>query len=121
MINFALLTLFHNLLNLPVFVSQLLGAEIALLSNFMLHHHWTYKSHHVTKSIGQLLVQFHSSSWPAILGSALMVSAGAHLLHLGDLAALAISSAIALLWNFGWSKYIIWRDMTPADIKGAIK
>jgi dolichol-phosphate mannosyltransferase len=120
-INLVLLTLFHKILGWPVFLSQLLGAEIALFSNFMLHHHWTYKAHKVHKSWQRLLIEFHTTSWPAILGSSAMVTVGEHNLHLGNLSALAVSSVIALLWNFVWSKYVIWRDMTAKDIEEVAK
>ena len=116
-INFLILTVLHKLFKVPVFIAQLFGAEIALFSNFMLHHHWTYKEREVEKTIGKLLIQFHASSWPAILGSALMVTAAEKFLHFGNLLALTVSSAIALLWNFFWSKYVIWQGITNEEIE----
>lgn len=116
-INFVILTLLNKVLGLHVFVAQLIGAEIALFSNFLLHHHWTYKAHKVNKSFPRLLAEFHSTSWPAILGSSGMVSIGEKVFHLNNLGALAVSSTIALLWNFVWSKFVIWRDMTPKEIE----
>jgi putative flippase GtrA len=86
-INFMLLTFLHKTLGVGVFVSQLFAAEIALFSNFILHHHWTYKSHKVEKSTRQLLLQFHASTWPAIVGSAAMVWVGERILSLGNLTA----------------------------------
>ncbi len=116
-INFALLTVLHHALGLTIFVAQLLAAEVALFSNFMLHHHWTYRQHKVDKSMPKLLLQFHATTWPAIFGSALMVTAGEKLFHLSNLAALALSSIIALFWNFLWSKYVIWRKITQVEIE----
>jgi putative flippase GtrA len=120
-INLIILILLHKTLHVPIFIAQLIGAEIALFSNFIMHHNWTYKAHKVEKSISTLLVQFHASTWPAILGSALMVTAGEKLLHFGNLLALAVSSVIALLWNFGWSKYVIWRDVPSKEVSDLIK
>ncbi len=116
-INFILLALLHRGFGVPIFIAQLIGAEVALFSNFLLHHHWTYKANKVQKSMKVLLLQFHATTWPAIIGSALMVTAGEKWWHLSNLAALALSSLIALLWNFVWSKYIIWRKVTPAEIE----
>ena len=116
-INALLLLLLHRALHIGVFLAQLVSAEVALFSNFMLHHHWTYRANKVQKSIPRLLIQFHASSWPAIVGSAVMVTACEKLLHLGSLAALTISSLIALFWNFGWSKYVIWRGVTKSQIE----
>lgn len=121
LVNLVLLTLLHKIFGWNVFISQLISAEIALFINFILHHHWTYKSNKVDKSIKKLLIQFHASTWPAILGSALMVSAAEKFLHFNNLLALATSSAIALLWNFAWTKYVIWRKTTPSDIEEMAK
>jgi putative flippase GtrA len=120
-INFIVLTTLTRLFRLPIFIAQLCGAEIALFSNFMMHHHWTYKGHGVEKHMSTLLLQFHATTWPAILGSALMVTGGEKLLHFDNLLALVVSSGIALFWNFGWSKYVIWRKVTPAEIAGIAK
>lgn len=116
-INLILLVFLHNLLGVAVFVAQLIAAEVALFSNFLLHHHWTYRDKHVTKSIPVLLAQFHASSWPAIIGSALMVTAATEILHFNTLLALIMSSAIALFWNFAWSKYVIWRGITKVQVE----
>src|SRR3990167_7331510 len=69
-INFGLLTLLFKVLNLHIFIAQLISSEIALFNNFVLHHNWTYKGNMTNKSIKTLLVQFHASSWTAIIGSA---------------------------------------------------
>ncbi len=116
-INLILLTLLQGVFKLPIVVAQLLAAEVALFSNFMLHHHWTYKSKKVEKSLSTLIVQFHASSWPAILGSSLMVGIGVKTFHLKTFEALAVSSAIALVWNFCWSKFVIWKDITDSDVE----
>jgi putative flippase GtrA len=116
-INLVLLVLLHKHLHLPVFIAQAISAEIALGSNFILHHHWTYKAHHVEKSLTSLIIQFHATSWPAILGSSVMVTAGEKILHFGNLLALALSSVIVLIWNFFWSKYIVWRDVSETEVE----
>jgi dolichol-phosphate mannosyltransferase len=120
-INFILLALLPKIFGVPIPVAQFVGAEVALFSNFVMHNKWTYKSKYVKKSIANLLIQFHATSWPAILGSTAMVSVGVETLHLSKLIALAISSVIALLWNFGWTRFVIWRDVTPKEIKEIVK
>lgn len=108
-VNAVLLTLLNKDLHSP-FVSQLIAGEIALFSNFMFHHHWTYKASKVRKTMSKLIVQFHMTSWIAIVGSAAMVTIGEKAFHLHPVVALAFSSGIALFWNFGWSKFVIWRN-----------
>jgi dolichol-phosphate mannosyltransferase len=120
-INFAILLALPKLLHIPRPVAQFIGAEVALFSNFLLHHHWTYKNNQVEKTFYKLLLQFHATTWPAILGSTVMVSVGLTVFHLSELLALAISSAIALGWNFGWSKYVIWKDVgNTSDIEAIL-
>jgi putative flippase GtrA len=114
-INFVILAGLHKFFSVPIAVAQFVGAEIALFSNFILHHHWTYKRNKVNKTMPKLMLQFHMTTWPAILGSTLMVSIGVSVLHLSELVALITSSIIALFWNFGWSKYVIWRDIQSKE------
>lgn len=107
-INAVLLTILNKDLHSP-FVTQLIAAEIALFSNFLFHHHWTYKANKTRKTISTLIIQFHATSWVAIVGSTFLVTIGILYLHLAPVVALAISSAVVLFWNFGWSKFVIWR------------
>jgi dolichol-phosphate mannosyltransferase len=108
-INYVLLTLFYKELGWPLFLAQLLAGEIALFNNFMFHHHWTYKGHGKENRLVSLLVQFHATSWVAVVGTALVVSFCVHYLHLHYFPALVIGGILALIWNFIWSKYVIWR------------
>lgn len=116
-INFIILLGLHKLFHMPIFIAQLIGAEIALASNFFLHHNWTYKHKKIKKSITSLLLQFHATSWPAIIGSAVMVDFGVRFLHFSNFISLATSSVIALMWNFVWSKYVIWKNITSVQIE----
>lgn len=120
-INFVILILLTSVFHAPIILAQLVGAEIALGSNFILHHNWTYKGHNVKKSLTSLVVQFHATSWPAILGSTAMVSLGVDVLHLSKIVALVISSLIALMWNFFWSKFVIWRKVTEQEIEEIVE
>lgn len=120
LINLVILVFLNKVLDMHIFLAQLIGAEIALFSNFRLHDIWTYKHHRVEKKRHRMLVQFHMTTWPAILGSALMVTAFEKLLDFNNATALAVSSLIALLWNFFWSKYVVWRSVTPEEVKEAV-
>jgi dolichol-phosphate mannosyltransferase len=115
-INFIILLLLNKLLGLEIFIAQLIGAEVALFSNFVLHDNWTYKHRKVHKTKKQLIVQFHMTTWPAILGSAFMVGIFEKVLKLDNFAALGVSSFISLMWNFVWSKYVVWRHETAKEV-----
>lgn len=115
LINFAILTLLYRKFHSPLFIAQIIAAEIALFSNFMFHHHWTYKASKVRKTMTKLIVQFHLTSWVAVIGSASIVSLGVGVLNLHYFPSLVIASGSALLWNFGWSKFVIWRHHEHDD------
>lgn len=117
-INFGLLTLLYKVLGIHVFVAQLIAAELALFNNFVFHHNWTYKDRGRDKTIKNLLIQFHMSSWTAIIGSAAIVAGGVHLLNMNYGLALVIASVVGLFWNFAWTKFVIWRHHQEVEIEG---
>lgn len=110
-INFAILIILTKSFDVSTIFAQLIGAEVALFCNFTLHNKWTYKNRNVKKSFKSLLIQFHATSWPAILGSTLMVSVMVDSFHLSKFVALVISSLIALIWNYVWSKFVVWKGV----------
>lgn len=115
-INLLILTVLHKTFNVPIFIAQFFGAEVALFGNFLLHHYWTYTNRKVTKRKRNLFVQFHIVSWPAIIGSTLMVGFLVSFAHVGSTEALIASSLTALFWNFTWSKFVIWRDVSDKEV-----
>jgi len=115
-INYALLSLFYKQLGIHIFVSQLLASEIALFHNFAMHNNWTYRHRKTEKTLKNYLIEFHATSWVAIIGSALLVGFCVRVLHFDYTLALIISSAVALFWNFFWTKYFIWNNkQKPLD------
>lgn len=116
-INLSILLFLTKVFDIKVVVAQFIGAEVALFSNFILHHNWTYGNKRVKKSLVSLIVQFHAVSWPAILGSTLIVALLVSSIHMNKAEALLISSIVSLAWNFLWSKYVVWRDESIKDIQ----
>jgi putative flippase GtrA len=110
-INFVLLTILFKILGFNIFIAQLISSELALFSNFLFHHHWTYKHRQTTKFLTRLFWEFHATSWAAIIGSTLLVGFGVHTLNLHYTVALIISSFVALGWNFLWTKHYIWKHI----------
>lgn len=116
-INAVLLHLFHGVFSWPLLVAQAVASEIALFHNFMWHHHWTYIDNHVHKSFKRLVVEFHASSWTGVIGSSLILVSLVKWAHLSEFVALVISSAILLVWNFVFTKYVVWRKHEATDPK----
>lgn len=115
-VNLILLMLLYKLLHVPLFIAQLVSAEVALFSNFMLHHHWTYRHNGVIKSPRRLILEFHVTSWVAIIGTAAIVSLTVESLHLQYLIALCIAGALAMVWNYLWSKFVVWKKSPTPEL-----
>ena len=108
-VNLSVLSIIHYGFGVSIFFAQLVSAEIALFGNFLLHHNWTYKNHSVRKKLRRVFIEFHFTSWAAILMSAVIVSVSVNYIGLHYIVALIASSIIVLMWNFFWTRYYIWR------------
>lgn len=109
------LQLFHGVFGLDIFPATLLASEIGLLSNFVFHEKWTYKSaNHKDKPLWTKFWQFNMSSWSGVVLITLIESFCVKILHLNYLFSLIIAAAITMFWNFFWTKYFIFRGHTPA-------
>lgn len=109
LVNLAGLFMLFDLAGFPIWVAQLLAAECALISNFTLHHFWTYRQQSGGKRKRILLAQFHLSFWSgALINTAIVVSA-VEVFHVHYFFGLIAGSATALFWNFFWTKFYIWR------------
>jgi putative flippase GtrA len=106
-INFAILFVLHGALKLPLVPSQLLGAESAILSNYYFHSVWTYRDAR-RKAISVRLTQFHITAWAGSGITTLTLVGAVHFLHSYYLLALAYGSFVGLLWNYLWTKYLIF-------------
>lgn len=109
-VNFAILSLLYGGLGWPLFMAQLIAGEIALFNNFYIHHTWTYKGRATMKTIKKLLLQFHATSWFAVILTSIVVTLSVNVLSMHYTLALILAASTALLWNFVWSKYVIWAD-----------
>lgn len=108
-VNTIFLSLFYKILHIPIFVSQLMAAEIALISNFTLHNIWTYKTSLGDGSWFKRLVLFHGSSWAGVLITTTVLVLSVKVFHINYLLGLIAGSATAMTWNFVWSKYYIFK------------
>ena len=109
-VNFVILSVLYRVFSLPILPSQLVAAEIAILSNFYFHNTWTYKDA-VRDSIVKRVLEFHITSW---LGSAMTTVILVVLVDRGFnyIFALVIGAVVALIWNFCWTRFVIWRPKT---------
>ncbi len=107
-INFVLLYLLHSKLRLNLLISQLIAAEAAVLSNFFWHDHWTYKNRQ-KNSFGKRLTQFHASAWIGSGIATVVLLIAVDIFKINYLIGLVIGSGIALIWNYIWTNFVIWK------------
>lgn len=110
-INLTVLFVAHDLFGLSITISQIMGAEIAILSNFYLHSIWTYKGA-AEKPLLARLTQFHASAWIGSGITSLILIVLVKQLHVFYLFALVAGSAGGMVWNYLWTKYIIFKKIT---------
>lgn len=108
MINLTMLYAVHGLFGLSIGISQIIGAETAILSNFYWHSRWTYKEA-AEKPLPTRLLQFHASAWVGSGITSVVVIALVKQFHVFYPASLVIGSLCGLLWNYLWTKHIIFR------------
>jgi putative flippase GtrA len=107
-INLSVLVILHDFTGLGVSISQLIGAELAILSNFYLHSTWTYKGA-AEKPLATRLTQFHASAWVGSGITSAIVIISVNKLHVFYPVALVMGSLGGLTWNYIWTKYVIFK------------
>jgi len=108
-VNLSMLTFARELLGLPIEWSVLIGGEVALFSNFFFHNYWTYKERPQNKKIGVLFLQFHVAFWSGNGVNVILTLIMIKQFGWSSVVSLAIASGAVLFWNFGWTKFYIWR------------
>lgn len=112
LVNLGMLYLLFDVSGMAIWAAQIIGAETALISNFTLHHFWTYRERAGQKRKRILLAQFHLSFWSGALINSSIVVLAVSVFQMHYFIGLVAGSATALFWNFFWTKFYIWRH-TP--------
>jgi dolichol-phosphate mannosyltransferase len=91
-----------------------LGAECAIISNFIWNNLWTFSDRKTTSAIGTIwkLLQFNISSFGAVILQFLIVGAGTHFTGSGTISKLfwlVLATAIGMVLNFIIYSKIIWK------------
>lgn len=108
-INFVVLTVTYRYLHWPDFAAALVSNEIAMITNFFCHEHWTFSGERHGTGRGRFVrYQFVAAGGIAITTVIFTV-----LVHLGlfYLLANAIAICLALTWNFAMSHRWAWRRL----------
>lgn len=105
----------HGRLGMQRWQALIISNEMALLSNFTLHELWTYRDvKKSNKSIISKLARFHLSSWSGVLIVISVGILGYKILGLNIYLSQALGSAVAMLWNFYWTNFYIFKGHNPS-------
>lgn len=107
-VNFFILAALHDGLGWSIVASQVIGAETAILSNFLFHDNWTFRNREQASVWGRL-IRFHISMAVGMIINSSIVIFLAGVLGVHYAIGLICGSAVAMGWNFMWTRYYIWR------------
>ncbi|MGH7194382.1 MAG: GtrA family protein, partial [Candidatus Saccharimonadales bacterium] len=107
MVNYLGLAVFFDLLGLPILLSQIISAELALLSTFVGNNFWAFTHHHHI-SWKRKLVKFHLSALGGIVINSTLVVTLVHYAHMYYGFALVIGSIAGLMWNYTLYKRFVF-------------
>lgn len=107
-VNYIGLATLYDLLKIPIVVSTILAAEVALLATFVGNNNWAfhYDHHH---SLGNKLLRYHAGAAVGITINDLLVILLVHYAHIYYGLALVVGSATALIWNYTIYKRIVFK------------
>lgn len=110
-VNFIGLTILFHILNIPILVSQLLSAEVALLVTFVGNNYWSFRGdHHHTFT--QKIIRYHMSGWIGLGLNSLCVVVLVKYAGWYYGLALVIGALVALTWNYTLNKKVIFLRKT---------
>jgi dolichol-phosphate mannosyltransferase len=119
LVNSGLLWLLTERARLYFAVSSALATEVAILTNFALHHLWTFASTADGEPVVAKLAKYNAVALGGLLltvGTLLGLTA---LLRLHYLAANLLAVGVGTAWNYGASRRWAWRTAGPAAEAGA--
>ena len=103
-----MLALIYDLIGAPILVSQVIGAETALLATFVGNNFWAFVGHHHVP-IGHKLLKFHLSAFAGLAINTTFVVVLVDYAHIYYGLALVVGSAAGLIWNYTLYKHFVFK------------
>lgn len=107
-VNFTMLAFLFDILSLSILISQIVGAETALLATFLGNNFWAFIGHHHI-SIKRKLVKFHATAGIGLLINSGCVVGLVKFAHFYYGLALVVGSIAGLTWNYTMNKRVIFK------------
>lgn len=110
-VNFIGLTILFHMLGIPILISQLISAEVALIVTFFGNNYWAFSGdhHHTLK---QKIMRYHMTAWIGVGINSLCVVLLVHYAHWYYGFALVVGAAVGLVWNYTLNKKVIFLRKT---------
>lgn len=107
-VNYVALAVLYDLLNMPIIVAQIIGAESAVLTSFAGNYLWTFSGHQ-NNPMWKKMIRFHISALTglAINSTTVVLLVQFTGLHYG--LALVIGSVTGLVWNYSLYKRFVFK------------
>jgi putative flippase GtrA len=107
-VNSVVLWVLVHSCGLPVALASLLATEVAIIHNFVLHDHWTFRAHRTHGSWIERLVRFHSVSLGGLILTVCVVWLATAAAHIRLIPANLLASAIVMVWNYIGNRRWTW-------------
>ena len=114
-VNAFVLFILHGKLSINLTIGQIIASECAILFNFVLHDNWTYR-HSKDMGLVRRISEFHASSWVGAIVTLVILDLVVGFTGAPYMLALAVGGGVAMLWNYCWTRFVIWKpDSMPRD------
>jgi dolichol-phosphate mannosyltransferase len=114
LVNSALLWLLTERAQLYYVASSALATEGAILTNFALHHHWTFAALGEGEPVLAKLAKYNAVALGGLLLTVGTLVALTSLLRLHYLVANLLAVGVGTAWNYGASRRWAWRTPAPS-------
>ncbi len=115
MVNLIFLEIFHRFFHIEAGNAAALGAEVAIISNFIINNYWTFAAHKVTRATQMIskFVQFNVGSLGAVIIQKIVVGLGTK--YTSDALRLewfVLAVLIGMVVNYFVYSRLIWKTTT---------
>lgn len=110
-VNVSILYIFTEVLKLYYIFSSLIGIESAIISNFILNEHWTFKDRREKNDISSKIkrgIKFNMFRLTGVVINIIILYVLTEFLHIYYILSSVIAIMIVTIWNYTTSMKLVW-------------